>query len=139
MKRRCVRTSVLSPRQRADIVARYKAGEASTSIGERYSFSYHSILRVLREEGVEIRVSRSVVRNAIVWKRPCKKNPYVSGYEWRDGKRVPIRQHRWVMEQHLGRKLTPGEEIHHIDENPANNAIENLMVVSRGEHQRLHH
>jgi hypothetical protein len=139
MPRRCIRTSTLSFLQRAAIVRRYKNGEPSTSIGRAFRFSYRSILRVLREEGVTIRVSRSVIRNAIVWKKPCKKNPYVTGYEWRDGKRVTIRQHRWVMEQHLGRKLMPGEEIHHIDENPANNAVENLMVVSRGEHQRLHH
>jgi hypothetical protein len=55
---------------------------------------------------------------------------------WRDGKRV--RAHRWIMEQHLGRKLEPHEQVHHKDGNPLNNAIENLEVMLCGPHMRLH-
>ena len=36
------------------------------------------------------------------------------------------------------RKLLPEEQVHHIDENPLNNDISNLMIVLRGEHQRQH-
>lgn len=31
-----------------------------------------------------------------------------------------------------------GYEIHHIDENPANNEISNLQLLTRSEHQRIH-
>lgn len=39
-------------------------------------------------------------------------------------------EHRWVMEQHLGRYLEPGEVVHHIDGNPLNNALSNLQLFA---------
>lgn len=41
-----------------------------------------------------------------------------------------ILEHRHVMEQHLGRYLLPTEVVHHKDENPSNNHIENLELFS---------
>ena len=46
--------------------------------------------------------------------------------------------HRVVMEQVLGRKLTKDEVVHHIDENKWNNSPENLQVMTRSEHIKLH-
>jgi hypothetical protein len=57
-----------------------------------------------------------------------------NGYIIVDGKRV----HRTVMEEALGRKLLSTEVVHHIDYNRQNNSPDNLMVVSPGEHLRLH-
>lgn len=48
-----------------------------------------------------------------------------------------IREHRHVMEQHLGRKLKSHEHIHHINGNPLDNRIENLQVLTNSEHQKL--
>lgn len=47
-----------------------------------------------------------------------------------------------VAEQILGRKLKPGEVVHHIDENRHNNSPENLMIFPNQQahaeyHQRL--
>jgi len=47
-----------------------------------------------------------------------------------------VREHRWLMEQHLGRKLEKWEQVHHIDGDHLNNAIENLEVLSNADHQR---
>jgi hypothetical protein len=49
-----------------------------------------------------------------------------------------IRTHRYLMEKKLGRKLKPDELVHHIDENKNNNAIDNLVIVTRSEHKKLH-
>ena len=47
--------------------------------------------------------------------------------------------HRMVAERMLGRKLKPGEVVHHIDGNKRNNAPENLMVFSgQSEHAKWH-
>ncbi|MED1419034.1 HNH endonuclease signature motif containing protein [Bacillus smithii] len=47
--------------------------------------------------------------------------------------------HRIVAEQKLGRKLLPGEVVHHIDGNIRNNNPENLMIFpSQKEHAEWH-
>lgn len=45
---------------------------------------------------------------------------------------------RVTMGRHLGRPLNSDEIVHHKDHDPTNNAIENLELVSRGEHRRRH-
>tara|TARA_R110000787_G_scaffold13999_1_gene43530 strand:+ start:412 stop:912 length:501 start_codon:yes stop_codon:yes gene_type:complete len=47
-------------------------------------------------------------------------------------------QHSVIMENHIGRKLMSNECVHHIDHNRANNSIENLQLMTRSEHAKLH-
>jgi len=47
-------------------------------------------------------------------------------------------QHVVLMEQRIGRRLLPDEVVHHIDENRANNATNNLALMTRSAHTRLH-
>jgi excisionase family DNA binding protein len=47
-------------------------------------------------------------------------------------------EHRLVMEQVLGRYLTPEEVVHHINEIRDDNRPENLQVMTHVEHMRLH-
>lgn len=54
-----------------------------------------------------------------------------------NGKRV--REHRWIMEQHIGRKLERWEHVHHINDDSSDNRIENLEVLTNSEHQRKEH
>lgn len=49
-----------------------------------------------------------------------------------------VREHRHIMEVHLGRKLESWEHVHHINDDPLDNRLENLIVISNADHQRLH-
>lgn len=49
-----------------------------------------------------------------------------------------ISEHRHVMQQHLERNLEPWEHVHHKNKNPQNNDLDNLEVMSRYDHLKLH-
>ena len=48
------------------------------------------------------------------------------------------REHQFLMEKEIGRKLLKNEVVHHIDANKLNNALENLCLMTRSEHIKLH-
>lgn len=48
-----------------------------------------------------------------------------------------IREHRHIMQEHLGRKLESWEHVHHINDDSLDNRIENLIVLSNSEHQKI--
>lgn len=50
-----------------------------------------------------------------------------------------IREHRIIMEIQIGRYLKPKEVVHHINKNPSDNRIENLMLLKNcGFHTSIH-
>ncbi len=48
-----------------------------------------------------------------------------------NGKRID--EHRYVMQQHLGRKLLRNEVVRHKDKNTLNNSLDNLYLITRQE------
>lgn len=55
-----------------------------------------------------------------------------------DGTGVFITRARLIMQEHLGRALDPDEIVHHLNGNPVDDRIENLRIVSRAGHMRIH-
>ena len=51
-----------------------------------------------------------------------------------------VKEHRLIVEKFIGRYLKSEEVVHHIDENPSNNSIHNLMLFpSHSKHMSFHH
>lgn len=62
-------------------------------------------------------------------KNPYKRTTY---------KGKPIDEHRKIMEEFLGRKLSSNEYVHHKNRNKRDNRIENLEIMTPLEHNRHH-
>lgn len=60
------------------------------------------------------------------------------GYKYRNINGVRVLEHRYIMEQHLGRKLFSNECVHHKDKDKSNNRLSNLEVKTLSQHSRDH-
>ena len=64
---------------------------------------------------------------------------YIDGNGYYRFKDSSILVHRWAAEKKLGRKLQPGEVVHHINRNKRDNSPENLQVLpNQDAHDALH-
>jgi hypothetical protein len=54
----------------------------------------------------------------------------------RDG--TQLWYYRGLMAAHVGRLLRPDELVHHLNEDPSDDRIENLEIVTRAEHINMH-
>jgi hypothetical protein len=59
-------------------------------------------------------------------------------YPYRKGGYTCLREHVFVMETHLKRRIVKGEIVHHIDGDKRNNSLENLYLTTVQEHNKLH-
>lgn len=90
-----------------------------------------------RECGYKIRRNGALkLRKIETWSK--NKKGYIQGKIWIDEHtQIHVKQHRYFMELHLGRKLFPYEDVHHINGVKDDNRIENLQVLSHSEHSSL--
>lgn len=61
--------------------------------------------------------------------KPTYEGSYANGF---------IAEHVYLMEQSIGRKLNKNEVVHHKDGNKRNNDMENLVLMTRSSHMKLH-
>jgi hypothetical protein len=107
------------------------SGISQEAIGQILGVSQATLRRALLRHGIEAenkgpqwRGKRVLNSRGYVTVQIFPDNPYFgmaqcSGY---------VLEHRLVMAEHLGRPLDRREQVHHIDGDKANNAIENLEI-----------
>lgn len=113
-------------------------------LAKRFNCTYTAIYTALRGNGVPIRTFTASQKGLYINGRRHKNfkggTVNVQGYRVVYSKlhEATRHEHRVIMEEHLGRALRPGEEVHHINRNRLDNRLENLLVVSQEDHRKLH-
>ena len=110
----------------------YQTGRSLAEVGRAFGITRQCVFKMFKKRGYELR------------NRPAPL-PYVmfnghkytlrnTGYYGRtNGRRTLI--HRDVWKFHHG-KIPKGYDVHHLDRDRSNNAIENLELISHSEHSR---
>ncbi len=62
-----------------------------------------------------------------------------TGYKWIWDGTKKVLEHRDVMQKNLSRTLPPNEVVHHKNKDPKDNSLDNLQIMTPGEHTRHHH
>lgn len=119
--------SPVHPLPMDEVAARYQAGESTIDLGKAYSVDAEVIRRRMDRAGI-------ARRGLVASRARGEKSP-----QWKGGEPAPMhyyrRQSYEVAAICLGQPLPPGWVIHHVDENPHNNAPANLILFPS---QRLH-
>lgn len=85
-----------------------------------------------------VEAANKATRGSIAWNN---KGGFINEYGYRiiyvNGRRK--REHVHIIEHSIGRKLKPNECVHHKDEDKLNNDLENLQLMTKSEHGKLHY
>lgn len=115
-------------------------GESLSEIARRVGTNKRLVKRFLTKHDIPHRPFRQTGSNNPAWKggRQTDKSGYILVHrpDHPDANRHGyVRAHRLVMEEKLGRRLEPGEVVHHRDGDRANNVPDNLeLFPSNGVH-----
>ena len=112
----------------------YKQGYSCAKISDIFSMSRQAVWERLITNGVSLRTKKIL---PFIMYNGIKFTPSEYGYYRATQRTRHISLHRYKYIKEIG-KISKGFDIHHIDGNRQNNAIENLEHISKSEHTRLY-
>ncbi len=132
-------------------VSLYQAGFSTVEIGKKFNVDPSNVYRDFMLHGIKIRNRSESVKMAFRRGRGykgtgrSKHTPHSSGYiltyvpdHSRANNKGYVQESLLVAEGCLNRKLESNELVHHIDSNKINNKPNNLLVLTKSEHSKLH-
>jgi len=122
-------------RNRQQVIDWARENVSQAEIARRLHCRKANVRKVLLEAGIPLPTQRLDMENNPHWKggKMLDKQGYVlvraPGHPLADSHHY-AREHRLIAEQMLGRPLEPGEVVHHLNGNVADNRPENLEVFA---------
>ena len=138
------RTRQFTPEETAELATRWRGGEKPRAMAEALGISHERIRNILREAGCDIatrnRPSGPKGTESTSWRggRSMRADGYIYIRLEDDDYLRPmgdkggyVREHRLIFGRALGRVLSPGDRIIHIDGNRENNTLSNLILQDK--------
>lgn len=116
------------------MVADYEAGMSGKAVAEKYGVWSNAVYSLLDRRGVQRRENRrgykggKSARDGYILTLTREGGPLAKAMANGLCNGRYVLEHRLVMAEHLGRPLTPEEEVHHINGKRSDNRLENLQL-----------
>jgi transposase len=115
-------------------------GLSGFEISKTFGLSVYTIYRLLKQYEIQVRNPKDRAKCGIDHPN-WNGGRYIDHYGYvvittKDGRK---KEHRVIIENHLGRKLETWEHVHHINEIKHDNRIENLQVMNVSDHMKHGH
>ena len=118
------------------IINDYKSGMFLRDVAKRYKIGASHTFRILKDNGIQSRGHEGGKgSDHCMWKGGISHDK--DGYLINSERGKQTKYHRFLLQEALGRKLSPFEATHHINGNKADNRLENLAIMRKEEHNRF--
>lgn len=120
----------------------YIGGASIKKLADKYQLAYSGVRKHMQRRNIVVRNTKEAAKLYSGTLSSC----------WNGGRFIDHQNRVWITHEKFGRILeahlvwlehNPGDDlknfdIHHIDHNPQNNAIENLQKLKRSDHRKIH-
>ena len=118
----------------------YSNNKSTRQIGKIYNCQHQTVVKFLIKNNILVRDAHDKIYYKERIKQYSKHKELDNlGYVVISVNGIIMREHRYVMEQHLDRKLSTEETVHHIDFDKTNNDISNLYLFNNDTLHLIYH